>query len=77
MWSVAARGRRRVERGQRYRSVREGGVSMPIVWEIVEVYTLLNNGIEHARLRRVDDPSEARTLATSVVTDPGRFVRQD
>jgi hypothetical protein len=50
---------------------------MPIVWEIVEVYTLLNNGIEHARLRRVDDPSEARTLATSVVTDPGRFVRED
>jgi hypothetical protein len=22
---------------------------MPIVWEIVEVYTLPNNGIEHAR----------------------------
>ena len=50
---------------------------MSIVWEIVEVYTLPNIGIQHARLRRVDDPSETRTLATSVVTDPGRFVRED
>jgi hypothetical protein len=75
-WLVTAIDPRHVERGQHYRTVRPNGALTSIVWEVVEVSRLGDDGIEHARLRRLDDPSETRTLATSVVADPLRFKQE-
>jgi hypothetical protein len=65
---------RSVEVGQRYRAVRSSGSAASTTWEVVAVYRVAPEGIEHARLRQVEDPSETRTLATSVISDRARFV---
>ena len=68
---------RSVEVGQRYHAVRLGGSLSPATWEVVAVYRAGPEGIEHACLRKVKDPSETRTLATSVISDRARFVPTD
>jgi hypothetical protein len=65
-----------VEVGQRYRTVRAGGGSSSTVWEVVEVYVPWEGGFEHARLKSVDGSAGTMTLATSVVADKKRFVRE-
>ena len=64
-----------VETGQRYRIVRAGG-GPSTVWEVVRIYWPWPGGFEHACLKRVDGSAETMTLATSVVTDKKRFVRE-
>ena len=66
---------REVEIGQRYRTVRAGGGPSPTLWEVVKVYTPWQGGFEHACLKSVDGSAGTMTLATSVVADKNRFVR--
>ena len=65
----------KVEIGQRYRIVRAGGAPST-VWEVVGIYRPWQGGFEHACLKSVDGSAETMTLATSVVTDKKRFVRE-
>jgi hypothetical protein len=67
---------RQVEVGQRYRTVRVGGGPSPTVWEVVTVYIPWEGGFEHAGLKSVDGSAGTMTLATSVVADKRRFVRE-
>jgi hypothetical protein len=67
---------RQVEIGQRYRSVRASGGPSPTVWEVVKVYTPWHGGFEHACIKSLDGLGETVTLATSVVMDKKRFVRE-
>jgi hypothetical protein len=64
-----------VEVGQRYRIVRAGGTATLTIWEVVEVYVPWEGGFEHARLKSVDSSAGTMTLASSVVADKSRFVR--
>jgi hypothetical protein len=64
---------RRVGIGQLYRGIRPDGVPLAITWKVTAVYVAQPHGIEHAQLQKVDEPSEKRTLATSVVSDRTRF----
>jgi hypothetical protein len=61
--------------GQRYRTVRAGGGPLPTVWEVVTVYRPWHDGLEHACLKSVDGSAGTMTLATSVIADKKRFVR--
>ena len=65
-----------VEVGQRYRTVRAGGGPSSTVWEVVEVYVPWEGGFEHARLKSIDGSAGTMTLATSVVADKKRFMRE-
>ena len=65
----------KVETGQRYRVVRAGGAPST-VWEVVRIYRPWPGGFEHACLKSVDGSAETMTLATSVVADKKRFVRE-
>ena len=65
-----------IEVGQRYRTVRAGGGPSSTVWEVVEVYVPWEGGFEHARLKGVDGSAGTMTLATSVVADKKRFMRE-
>jgi hypothetical protein len=47
------------------------------VWEVVKVFLPWPGGIEHARLKSVVDQAETMTLATAVVADKARFVRNE
>jgi hypothetical protein len=76
-WVVTRLAPRSVKPGRRYRTLRESGAPTSIVWQVVEVYAFGPDGPEHARLRRLDDPTETRTLATSVVLDRVRFLPED
>jgi hypothetical protein len=49
---------------------------MLTVWEVVEVYVPWEGGFEHARLKSVDSSAGTMTLASSVVADKSRFVRE-
>jgi hypothetical protein len=64
-----------VETGQRYRVVRPRGAPTT-VWEVVRIYLPWPGGFEHACLKSVDGSAETMTLATSVVADKQRFVRE-
>jgi hypothetical protein len=64
-----------VEIGQRYRIVRAGGGPSLTVWEVVKVYVPWQHGFEHVCLKSVDGSGGTMTLATSVITDKKRFVR--
>ena len=64
-----------VEVGQRYRIVRAGGAPST-VWEVVRIYQPWQGGFEHACLKSVDGTAETMTLATSVIADKKRFVRE-
>jgi hypothetical protein len=68
---------RKVEIGQRYRTVRAGGTPLPTVWEVVKVFQPWQNGFEHACLKCVGDQAGTMTLATSVISDKTRFVRNE
>jgi hypothetical protein len=46
------------------------------LWEVTKVYLPWQGGFEHTCLRSVDDLSETMTLATSVIVDKRRFVRE-
>jgi hypothetical protein len=62
-----------VEPGQHYRRIR-GGVYRPAESEwIVEAVQTDAQGIRHARLVNVADPTERKTLAADVLADPSRF----
>jgi hypothetical protein len=65
-----------VEIGQRYRIIRAGGAPSTL-WEVTKVYLPWQGGFEHACLKRVDGLSESMTLATSVIADKTRFVRDE
>ena len=65
-----------IEVGQRYRTVRAGGGPSSTVWEVVEVYVPWEGGFEHARLKSIDGSAGTMTLATSVVADKKRFMRE-
>ena len=65
---------RQVVIGQRYRTVRSGGGPLPTVWEVVTIYRPWHDGIEHACLKSADG-SGTMTLATSVIADKKRFLR--
>jgi hypothetical protein len=67
---------RQVEIGQRYRIVRAGGV-LSTLWEVTKVYLPWEGGFEHACLKSVDGLSGTMTLATSVIADKTRFVREE
>jgi hypothetical protein len=64
-----------VETGQRYRIVKSGGGPLT-VWEVVRIYRPWPGGFEHACLKSVDGSAGTMTLATSVVADKKRFVRE-
>lgn len=64
-----------VEIGQRYRIVRSGG-ARSTVWEVVRIYRPWQGGFEHACLKSVDGSAGTMTLATSVIADKKRFVRE-
>ena len=66
---------RQVEIGQRYRTVRAEGGHLPTVWEVVKIYRPWQDGNEHACLKSVDGLAGTMTLATSVIADKKRFVR--
>ena len=68
--------RRQVEIGQRYRTVRAGG-ALSSLWEVTEIYLPWQGGFEHARLKSIAGLSETMTLATSVIADKTRFVREE
>jgi hypothetical protein len=68
--------RRQVKPGERYRALRSNGSPSPIVWEVVEIVRT-SGGIEHARLEKVDDRTETRTLACSVIADRRQFRREN
>jgi hypothetical protein len=53
-----------------------GGGPSPTVWEVVTVYIPWEGGFEHACLKSVDGSAGTMTLATSVVADKRRFVRE-
>ena len=44
-----------------------------LVWRICD--ELAVDGVDHVRIRRIDDPTELRTIARSVIEDRGRFMR--
>jgi len=60
---------RTVEPGQRYRDIRR---SVASEW-IVEAVQTNANGIRHARIVSVADPTERKTLAAEVLCDATRF----
>jgi hypothetical protein len=62
-----------IETGQRYRTV-DGAPST--IWEVVMIYRPWPGGFEHACLKSVDRSAGTMTLATSVVGDRRRFVRE-
>jgi hypothetical protein len=66
--------KRTVEPGQRYRDARRGiyGRSVASDW-IVEAVQTDAQGIRHARLVSVADPTERKTLAAEVLVNPARF----
>jgi hypothetical protein len=64
-----------VEIGQRYRVVRAAGVPST-VWEVVRIYMPWPGGFEHGCLKSIGGSSETMTLATSVIGDKKRFVRE-
>jgi hypothetical protein len=64
-----------VEVGQHYRLVRPAGGPPLTVWEVVKIYVPWQGGFKHACLKSADGSGGTMTLATSVVTDKKRFVR--
>jgi hypothetical protein len=63
-----------VEPGQHYRRIRPGAHSRPAEAEwMVEAVQTDAQGIRHARLVNVADPTERKTLAAGVLADPSRF----
>jgi hypothetical protein len=48
---------------------------LPTVWQVVGIYFPWPGGLQHARLKSVDERAETITLAVSVVADQTRFVR--
>jgi hypothetical protein len=59
--------------GERYREIQRGVFSRPASgWVVKAVYTG-DDGIEHARLVRMSDPSQQKTLSAGVLTDRRRF----
>lgn len=64
-----------VEIGQRYRIVRAAGVPST-VWEVVRIYMPWPSGFEHGCLKSIGGSNETMTLATSVIGDKKRFVRE-
>ncbi|MGO8918479.1 MAG: hypothetical protein ACLQJR_21475 [Stellaceae bacterium] len=66
--------KRTVEPGQRYRDVRPGiyGRLAASDWIVEDVQTDAN-GIRHARLVSVADPTVRKTLAAEVLVDPAQF----
>lgn len=66
--------KRTVEPGQRYRGVQLGlyGRSAVSNW-VVEAVDTDAQGIRHARLVSAADPTERKTLAAEVLSDPSRF----
>jgi hypothetical protein len=64
-----------IETGQRYRVVRVGGAPST-VWEVLRIYRPWPGCFEHACLKSVDGSAGTMTLATSVVADKKRFVRE-
>ena len=70
---MALRGK--IEVGQRYRIIRNGGAPLRVVWEVVKVFVPWQDGLEHARLQSVNDRGGTMIFATSVIADKARFVR--
>ena len=66
----------RVEIGQRYRIAKTGGIVPLTVWEVVRIYLPWQGGFEHACLKSVDGSNGRMTLATSVIVDKRRFMRE-
>jgi hypothetical protein len=64
-----------VEIGQRYRVVRASGAPST-VWEVVRIFRPWREGFEHACLKGVDGSTQTMTLATSVIADKKRFLRE-
>ena len=58
-----------IEPGQRYRDVQLYGRSE---WIVEDLFGGAD-GIQHARLVSVSDPSIRKTLSTEVLADPARF----
>jgi hypothetical protein len=59
--------------GERYRETQRGVFARPASdWVVKAVYTG-DDGIEHARLVRVSDPSQQKTLSAGVLVDRRRF----
>ena len=57
--------------GEHYRSV--GSVSRNAVWVITEIVSG-RDGIDHARLASVQDATQRKTLAVTVIADTRRFI---
>lgn len=60
----------KVEPGQRYRDLRPGLHGREWIVEAVQTDAL---GIPHARLVKVSDLTERKTLSAAVLADPSRF----
>jgi hypothetical protein len=59
--------------GERYRETQRGAFARQAAdWIVKAVYTG-DDGIEHARLARVSDPSQQKTLSAGVLIDRRRF----
>ncbi|HEV2547008.1 MAG TPA: hypothetical protein VGU20_06715 [Stellaceae bacterium] len=66
--------KRTIEAGQHFRRIRLGARGHPREAEwIVEAVQMDAQGIRHARLVNAADPTERKTLAADVLTDPSRF----
>ena len=66
--------KRAIEPGQHYRDIQPGiyGRSAASDWIVEEVQTGAD-GIRHARLVSVADPTMRKTLSADVLADPARF----
>jgi hypothetical protein len=62
--------KRIVEPGQRYRDLRPGSHGREWIVEAVQMDAM---GIPHARLVKVSDLTDRKTLSAAVLVDPSRF----
>jgi hypothetical protein len=63
----------RIAPGRRFDTVGSRGARIA-TWEVVEVFTSNVDGVLYARLARVKDMSEQRTIAVSALLDEQYYV---
>jgi hypothetical protein len=75
--SGMSRSNRSVAIGERFRETQRGVFARPASdWVVKAVYTG-DDGIEHARLVLVSDPSQQKTLSAAILGDRRRFEQID
>ena len=61
---------RRIDIGQRFRSVPSRPGWRTPVWEVIEVYVSRIDRVEYARARSREDPTVEKTVAVTALLDP-------